>query len=135
MTIEAPFLMDAARLMGSQPGPDEMMRGWPLTARICVNRRDVAHLIDFPVLHLNAKGDHAFQIETGPVLLPASLFEHKKLGVGGFAIAFAFCNRLDRADLAIWSPISEGSAKRAYVHFARLEEVHIELYSGKNHSG
>jgi hypothetical protein len=106
---------------------------WPLTARLYVSKAGVDHVIDFPVHHLNTKAG-AFQIETGPVLVPASLVQDAKLPVDGFALAFVFFNRLDRVDLAICGPIRQDSNRRAYTYFARWEGMLIELYSGNSPS-
>jgi hypothetical protein len=131
LTIDAPSWRVDARLSGDSFTPEALEQAWPLTARLHVSKGGLDHLVDFPVHHLNTKAPGAFQVETGPVLLPAALIEDAKLTIGGFALAFVFFNRPDRVDLAVWGPVSEGSARWAYIHFARLDKVWIEHYSGK----
>ena len=134
LTIDAPSLRVDACLGANSLTPEALGKAWPLTARLHVSKGGLDHLVDFPVLHLNTKAPGAFQVETGPVLFPAALIEDTKLTIGGFALAFVFFNRSDRVDLAIWGPVSEGSARRAYIHFERLDGVWIEHYSGKGAS-
>jgi hypothetical protein len=111
---------------------DRASAAWPLTARLRVSGRDGASwFLDFPVNHINhasGQGTGVFQVETGPILVPAAL----AAGVpapGGFALAYVFFNRPDRVDLALWGP-RPGHGERAYVHFGRLDSVAIEVYGG-----
>jgi hypothetical protein len=134
IVIDTP-LLDTARFSPEET-PEAMVQAWPLTARLRASKGAVEHVVDFPVLHLNTREPGAFQVETGPVLLPAALIEDTTLTTGGFALAFVFFNRLDRVDLALWGPASaQHSARRGYVHFARWEGVAIELYGGRSHCG
>jgi len=134
LVVDAP-LLDAARLSPDAATPEAMVQAWPLTARLRVSKGGLDHLVDFPVVHLNTREPGAFQVETGPILVPAALIEDAALTVGGFALAFAFFNRLDRVDLAVWGPAGvPRSARRGYVHFARWEGIAIDLY-GKSYPG
>ena len=101
---------------------------WPLTA--CVELRDRngdRWQLEFPVQHINAATvDHkpAFQVETGPILIPGSCISQvKEASVnGGFALAYMFFNRADRVDLAVWGPDpNAGSPAREFRHRARVE--------------
>jgi hypothetical protein len=134
IAVDAP-LLEVARLSPGPTTPEAMVQAWPLTARLRASKGDVEHLLDFPVLHLNTREPGAFQVETGPILLPAALIEDTTLTIGGFALAFVFFNRFDRVDLAVWGPAgAQRSARRGYVHFARWDGVAIELYGGKSNT-
>jgi hypothetical protein len=131
--VFADFAIDAPPWECLRLDPDliahgSALRAWPLAARLRVKGADVEHLIDFPVLHVNTKqADQrvAFQVETGPVLVPASLIEGCDLSGSGFALAYVFFNRLDRVDLAI---CAAAGSTRAGIHFARLEKAVIEMF-------
>jgi hypothetical protein len=85
-------------------------------------RDGVDHLVDFPVLHINIKQTGkptVFQVETGPVLLPAALIDDPALTQGGFALAYVFFNRLDRVDLAIWGPAGAAGMSRVLLKLAK----------------
>jgi len=131
LTIEAPLLFDEACINRASLDGKPMRQAWPLTARLHVSKDGVDHVSDFPVHHLNTKAG-AFQIETGPVLVPATLVGDPALTVGGFALAFVFFNRLDQIDLAIRGPVRPGSNRWSYIQFARWEGISIELFSGNS---
>jgi hypothetical protein len=107
---------------------------WPVTARVVLQKAlGQAWVLDFPVNHLShRKSERAtsFQIETGPILVPETLVKEPRVTrIGGFALAYAFFNRLDRIDLALFGPMQTSpDAGRRYVHFAQLSVVDIELY-------
>jgi hypothetical protein len=112
---------------------------WPLTARIQAPALDGSiWLLEFPVNHLNHRdAGHAvgvYQIETGPVLIPAVLVETTGVTVlEGFCLAYVFFNRLDRVDLALYvSAVSGGMPIRGYVSFGRIENAAIELHGRPN---
>ena len=134
--IFSELVINAPPLEGTRLDPDlltpKTIAGiWPLTARLRSTSGGVEHLLDFPVLHINTKQtgtSAAFQVETGPVLLPAALIEKPALTQSGFALAYIFFNRFDRVDLAIWGPV-DAAVRRGYVHRARLEDTVIELYA------
>jgi hypothetical protein len=138
LVINAPPL-ECGRLDADLLTPKTIAQVWPLTARLHATIDGVDHLVDFPVVHINTKQigkPAAFQIETGPVLLPAALIDNPALTTGGFALAFVFFNRLDRLDLAIWGPVgAAGTVQRGYVHFARWDGVVIELYGDRSSQG
>ena len=108
--------------------PNRLADAWPLSARVHAQGRDGAlWLLDFPVLHVNTRRSPApaFQVETGPVLIPEALADPGPTVLGGFALAYVFFNRLDRIDLALLGSRGRG---RAYGHFRRLNEIAIELF-------
>ena len=114
---------------------DGVTLSWPLSARLRITAEDGGRwLLDFPVNHANAatiENSPKFQIETGPILVPGSLIEPGLASVpGGFALAYIYFNRFDRADLSLFGPAPSGqSPGRAYGIFSRLSAVAIELYS------
>ena len=112
---------------------DRTSTAWPLTARLQVTGRDgMRWLLDFPVNHINhaqVRGEDAFHVETGPILVPATLVAGAP-AKSGFALAYVFFNRPDQVDLALWGPRA-GQPGRAYVHFGRLEDVAIHMYGGE----
>jgi hypothetical protein len=118
--------------------PEGLSEVWPLTARIQAPALDGSTwLLEFPVDHLNHRdAGHAveFQIETGPVLIPAVLVETTGVTVlDGFCLAYVFFNRLDRVDLALYgSAVPGGMPIRGYVGFGRIENAAIELHGGPN---
>jgi hypothetical protein len=120
----------APALTSPRIDPARVSTTWPLTARLQVAGQDrMRWLLDFPVNHINhgrVRGEDAFHVETGPILMPATLVEGAR-GKNDFALAYIFFNRLDRADLALWGPRA-GHIGRAFVHFGRLEGVVIEMY-------
>jgi hypothetical protein len=106
--------------------PDHL--AWPITARAHVQANDgVRWLLDFPILHVNTRRSPqpAFQIETGPLLVPEELLDPGPAILGGFALAYVFFNRLDRIDLSLFGRSGRG---RTYGQFGRLDEVSIELF-------
>jgi hypothetical protein len=110
--------------------PDRLADAWPLIARVHARDRDgIRWLLDFPVMHLNSRRvpRPAFQIETGPVLVPRTLLEGGPTVLGCFALGYVFFNRLDRVDLALFGPIAKRRG-RAFGHFGRLNDVTIELF-------
>jgi hypothetical protein len=127
LTVHAPA--QASRpIAASGLVPDRLADAWPLSARVHAQGRDgVQWLLDFPVLHVNARRspEPAFQVETGPVLIPEALANPGPAVLGGFAPAYVFFNRLDRIDLALLGP---GGRGRAYGHFGRLHGIAIELF-------
>jgi hypothetical protein len=130
--IETPPLratrIDVAALAAEKP--TEL---WPMTARVTVQKQPgPAWILEFPVNHLNhrkAGGVASFQIETGPVLVPEALIEGARVTrAGGFALAYAYFNRSDRVDLALFGPTAMPERGRGYVHFERLDGLDIELF-------
>jgi hypothetical protein len=104
-------------------GSAASQRGWPLTARVAATGKSGARwLLDFPVNHINRKG-RAFQVETGPVIVPADLIDVAGAAKpGGLQLAFVFFNRLDRVDLLAFGGGVKG---RGYAHFGRLDGADI----------
>ena len=77
--------------------PEALSGVWPLTARVQAPAHDGSiWLLEFPVNHLNHRdAGHVveFQIETGPVLIPAVLVETTGVTVlDGFCLAYVFFN-------------------------------------------
>ena len=100
---------------------------WPLTARITATGADGKRwLLDFPVEHLNLREKPAaFQIETGPIVVPVELIDIPgAVKPGGLQLAYVFFSRLDRVDLL---GFGAGPNGRSYRHFTRLEGVNIEV--------
>jgi hypothetical protein len=133
LDIYAPPLA-ARRLEQSEFAADGAI--WPLTGRIDMSAPDARWLIDFPINHLNSRavrGVSEFQVETGPVLIPASMTGSRDAAIGGgFGLAFVFFNSLERADLAIYTPAAaEGAVGRTYRAFGRIEKAKIELFAGR----
>ena len=105
---------------------------WPLTARLSVDGASGARWsLEFPVGHINLRDEPAaWQIETGPVIVPVDLMDIVGAAKpGGLQLAFLFVNRADRADLLALGPLSGSDAgRRGFAHFARLEGVEVELF-------
>src|SRR5262249_9000006 len=83
LDIDVPTLA-ARQLELSELGADDAI--WPLTGRIDISAPDARWLIDFPVNHLNSRaalGSSEFQVETGPVLVPASLADSRDAMIAG----------------------------------------------------
>ena len=110
----------------------------PMTCRISVVDRDgCPWLLEFPIQHLNSRSraaDTAFQVESGPILVPHTLVEHPEVAraeaarVGGFARAYVFFNRLDQLDLALAGNLAGANVgQRGYEHVAHLSGVEIAL--------
>jgi hypothetical protein len=101
---------------------------WPLTARLeAVGASGARWLLEFPVNHINLR-DQAFQVETGPVVIPRDLIDVAGAAKpAGLQLAFIFFNRLDRIDLLAFGPLSNAAGRRGFGHFARLDQVGIEL--------
>ncbi len=133
LRIETPVL-STERIDQSRLTAAEIAHAWPLTARL--KGRDRGHvewLLEFPVWHINAAridGTNTFQVETGTVLVPTALMS--KTGASsacGFALAYIYFNRLDRADLAAFGRADAGTpGKRDFRVMDRLDDVSIELY-------
>jgi hypothetical protein len=100
---------------------------WPLTARIAATGAGGARwLLEFPMHHINLRdAPAAFQVETGPIVVPAGLIDIAGAAKpGGVQLAFVYFSRLDRVDLLAFGPGPHG---RDYRYFARLDGVTIEL--------
>ena len=108
---------------------------WPLAATIeAVNLDGDRWLLEFPIDHINAtniSNKPAFQVETGPILVPQALVRSPPASVhGGFALAYAFFNRADRVDLAVWGfNAADKAPGRDFHHFDRLDPVTITVFS------
>lgn len=121
LSIDVPDL-DATPLL-----PDAVS-GWPLTARLSATGKSGARwVLEFPVNHINLRDEpQAFQIETGPVIVPCDLIDIAGAAKpAGLQLAFLFCSRLDRADLLGFGSLA--SSRRAFALFGRLERVGIDL--------
>jgi hypothetical protein len=108
---------------------------WPLAATIeAVIPNGRRWLLEFPIDHINTakiSSKPAFQVETGPILVPQALVRSPRASRhGGFALAYAFFNRADRVDLAVWGFNATDTAPgRDFHHFDRLEPVTIRVFS------
>jgi len=111
------------------------IKSWPLTARI--DARDFAGVswrLEFPVNHFNYRntgpGQNEFQIETGPVIVPrALLVSSAGEPTDGFALAYVYCNDVQRVDLAILQPGGRAPAGCEYGRVARLERIKLSLFA------
>ena len=129
VAIDAPEIeADAVRL-----DPVAAASRWPLTARLSAAGPGGARWsLEFPVSHINLRDQpSAWQVETGPVIVPADLMDIAGAAKsGGLQLAFLFFNRADRADLLALGPLGGSAAgRRGFAHVARLEGVEVELFS------
>jgi len=109
-------------------------KNWPLTARITLPLAgERSWVLEFPVNHISSRdgqNNFEFQVETGPVLIPQIYAGPTDLveSVGGFALAYIFFNRLDQADLALFSTASDSASfPRSFSHYIRLDKIEIML--------
>ncbi|MBX9846241.1 MAG: hypothetical protein K2Z80_30995 [Xanthobacteraceae bacterium] len=112
---------------------------WPLTAEVEMVASDGNRWqLVFPVNHLNTAtvgGEPAFQVESGPVLVPQTLIGNRSAFVGrGLALAYAYFNRTDRIDLALWGPHSR-EPSRAFQHFDRIEPAAVTIFGSARTQG
>ena len=109
---------------------DSLSNLWPISVRLAarVGPQNDRWILEFPANHISVQNSN-FQIETGPVLLPARIKGYPAGKPGGFVTAYLFFNRLDRADALIRD--SSNNGQRAFNYYARLEDVQIELYCRK----
>lgn len=102
---------------------------WPLSARLKLRGQGGAlWTLEFPVSHINTQtaGAAAFQVETGPVLIPRETIDLADATViGGCYLAYVFLNRTSRVDLLAWGP--GGHSRRSFSRFARIEGIETEL--------
>ncbi|MFZ2157237.1 MAG: hypothetical protein WAV72_14105 [Bradyrhizobium sp.] len=101
---------------------------WPLIANVELCRPNGDRwVLNFPVNHINIAaidGKNAFQVETGPILIPHSLISPTSPAsvMGGFAIGYVFFNQSDRIDLALWGPREINNvSSREFRHYERLD--------------
>ena len=104
---------------------------WPISARLNTRGQgDELWNLEFPVSHISTRaGDApAFQIESGPVLIPRDLVDIADASiVGGCYLAFVFVNNRSQVDLLAWGPTINLS--RGFVHFARISSVETDVLS------
>jgi hypothetical protein len=103
---------------------------WPLTARLkAAGPGGVRWTLEFPVHHINLRErPQAWQIETGPVLVPCELLDIAGAAkTGGLQRAFVFFSRADQADLLAFGPV--GGGRRGFALGARLERAEVELFA------
>jgi hypothetical protein len=106
---------------------------WPLSARIQAGTGHDLWVLEFPIQHINTRttaAGNGFQVETGPVLLPAMLAQAPGAsGTGGFLLAYIFFSRDDRIDALLWDhDPSQAWRRRSFSNCARLENLRIELF-------
>lgn len=108
-------------------------RRWPLSARLTVRGKgDTSWNLEFPVGHINTRAGEAsaFQVESGPVLIPRDTVEIADASVvGGCYMAYVFFKGNSQVDLLAWGPA--GTSRRSFVRFARIEGVATELLGRK----
>lgn len=107
---------------------------WPLAAVVTVTAHDgEVWRLELPIAHSNSRGNGGsaeLQIETGPILVPAVLLGCGSCAVvvGGFTLAYAYFNRLDRIDLALLQVTGTGAAlRRSFSCIIRLKAVEIAV--------
>jgi hypothetical protein len=128
-TFEA-VAIDIPEIDAAALPPDRLVAQgrWPLTARLSVAKAAGARwILEFPVNHINLR-DHggAWQVETGPIVVPCELTEIPGAArTGGLQLAFVFFNRTDRADLLAFGSL--GGGRRGFAHAGKLEDVEIAL--------
>jgi hypothetical protein len=124
LSIEAPEIEAEA-----VPPPAARER-WPLAARIVAAAASgMRWTLEFPVAHINLRDDPpAWQVETGPIIVPSALIDIAGAPKpGGLQLAFAFFSRPDQLDLLAFGSL--GSGRRAFQHFARLNDAAISLFA------
>jgi hypothetical protein len=102
--------------------------GWPMMARLSAAGTSGGRwVLEFPVSHINLRGQpEAWQVETGPVVVPCDLIDIPGAATtGGLQLAYVFFNRADRADLLAFGSIDSG--RRGFAHVARLADTEITL--------
>lgn len=104
-------------------------RPWPLTARLTAYGSSGARwTLAFPVNHLNLRAPSAWQLETGPIIVPCDTIEIGGAAKpGGVQLAFAFAARSDQVDLLGFGPTGDG--RRGFAHFARLQGVALTFFA------
>lgn len=103
---------------------------WPVAARIfAIGASGARWTLEFPVGHINVRDNPpAWQVETGPVIVPCELIDIAGAAKpGGLQLAFAFFSRSDQLDLLAFGAL--GSDRRAFQHFARLKGAAISLFA------
>lgn len=107
---------------------ESVAASWPLTANVELCRPNGDRwVLNFPVNHINIAtidGKTAFQVETGPILIPRSLISPTSPAsvMGGFAIGYVFFKETDLIDLALWGYREiDNVASREFRHYERLK--------------
>ena len=101
---------------------------WPFTALLSAKGlAGKRWALEFPVNHINLRDQgEAWQVETGPVVVPCDLIDIAGAATtGGVQLAYVFFNRAGRADLLAFGLTGEG--RRGFAHAARLEGAEIAL--------
>lgn len=107
---------------------------WPMSARLNVRgQRGTFWNMEFPVGHISTRTEDApaFQIESGPVLIPRDIVDIADASIiGGCYLAYVFLNKTSQVDLLAWGPTSK--SRRSFVRFARIDGVETEILSWKS---
>lgn len=105
------------------------LAGRPLNARMNLGNKSGCRwaVLDFPVKHINAQPDTGrFQVETGPVAIPSEFLPGE---TDTYLLAYVIFNRLDRAELALWTPTPIGNATTRFYSRVRKIEAEIEFFT------
>jgi hypothetical protein len=101
---------------------------WPLTARLAAAGTNGGRWkLEFPVNHINlSTAPRAWQVETGPILVPCGLIDIADAAkTGGLQRAFVFFNRVDQVDLLAFGQTRLG--RLGFAHTARLMAAEMVL--------
>jgi hypothetical protein len=124
------LIIDAPEIDAELAAPAAAKERWPLAARVSVaGVSGVRWTLEFPVAHINLRDEPpAWQVETGPIIAPSALIDIAGAAKpGGLQLAFAFFSRPDQLDLLAFGPL--GSGRRAFRHFAQLNDAAISLFA------
>ncbi|WP_339034765.1 hypothetical protein WHZ78_23575 [Bradyrhizobium symbiodeficiens] len=101
-------------------------RRWPLSARLTVKGSEL-WILEFPVSHISSRGG-AFQIESGPALIPRDLVNIPETSTFcGCYLAYVFLNKPNQVDVLAFG--RNGNFHRQFAKFARIEGIQIEILS------
>ncbi len=123
----------AKRILPEGLAPEPSVANWPLSARISMPLTGKkGWVLEFPINHINCtnkKGALEFQVETGPLLIPQEAVVASECSkMGGFVLAYIFFNRLDQADLLVFSPTTSAGFPRNFSRYQRLDNIEITLF-------
>lgn len=104
----------------------EIERQWPLSARLTVKGSEL-WILEFPVSHISRRAG-AFQIESGPVLIPQDLVNIPDTSTFcGCYLAYVFLNKPNQIDVLAFG--RNENFHRQFVKFARIEDIQIRILS------
>ena len=120
----------AARSIGiGSLDSDTLARLWPLSVRLNARgQRGEPWTLEFPINHISTRTgpEAAFQIESGPVLIPRDVVEIAGASIaGGCYLAYVFLNKCSQVDVLAWG--ATGNIHRSFRHFARLSGIETDI--------